>query len=201
MNDISRPAEICDHWYGAGCESFEYDACVIVVKGWKHKHIRRSQPTEDLHVAYPSTERNILLNSTGSRKQLKAVSLASVTDDGEAGHIASQKRRGCAQCEITSLPGNQSANENQLKFGAGLRTARVSGTQGATDARLRDKEQFVAIRGKLGIRLGRSGYDRCRVAVGRPGKRQEPVRIPQARDPFPLVVELSETGRPGQAAI
>src|SRR6266481_4559928 len=102
MNDISGPAEVCDHWYGAGRESFEHYACAVVAKGWKHEDIRRSQPTEDLRVAYPSTEGNILVNSKGSCKLLKAVSLRSVTDDGEAGHIALQKWGSCAQCEITS---------------------------------------------------------------------------------------------------
>src|SRR5437660_11790441 len=201
MDDISWPAEVHDHGYGAGCESFENYARAVVAKGWKDKYIRGSHPIENVRMAYPSTERNSLLNSKGSRQLLKAFSLRSVTDDGEAGRIASQKWGGSPQCQITSFSGDQAPNEDQFKLGARLRTARPTATQRGTDAGLRDKKQFVAIFGKLRTHLGRSGYNRRRVAVGRPGKRQEPVRIPQARDPFPLVVELDETGRPGQAAI
>src|SRR5260370_38748539 len=121
-------------------------------------------------MADPTTEGDALLNPKGLRKLFEAVSLRDITDNCEAGHVASQKRRGCAQREITSLSGNQAANENQLKSGAWLRTARATETQRETDAGLRDKKQFVAIRSKLGIRLRGSGYDRCRVAISRPGK-------------------------------
>ena len=144
-------------------------------------------------MAEPAAEGNSLLDSKGSRELLEAVPLRAITDHGKPGQIASQKGSSRAQSKITSLPGNQPPNENQFKFGAGLRTARVVGTQGETDAGLRDKKQFVAIFGKLGIRLGRSGYYRCRVAIGGPSKRQISIQIPQTRDPFLLVLELAET--------
>src|ERR1017187_3273636 len=107
MDDISRAAEVHDYRYGADRESLKDYTSTEVANRWKHKDIRRSQPTKDLRVAYPSTERNRLLNSKGPHKLLKAALLRSVTDDGKAGDIASQEWGGCAQREITSLPGNQ----------------------------------------------------------------------------------------------
>src|SRR5208337_478738 len=105
-----------------------------------------------------------------------------------------------AQSKITSLPRDQAANKDQLKFGAWLVTAQGAETDGGVDSVLRDKEQLAAISGKFRICLGRRCYDRRRVAIGRPGEGQKPVQIPQAGDPFPLVVELGETRRPRQAA-
>ena len=86
-------------------------------------------------MAEPAAERNSLLDSKGSRKLLEAAPLRAIADHGKAGQIASQKGSSRAQSKITSLPGNQAADENQLKFGAGLRTARVTGTQGASRCR------------------------------------------------------------------
>src|SRR3982074_874851 len=119
MNDISGPAEVHDHGYGAGRESFGNYAWTVVAKGWKHKHIRRSHAAEDFRMAYPTTEGDSLLDFKGFHQLLKVAPLRAVTNNGEAGHVASQKRGGCAQREITSLSGNQTANEDQLKFGAG----------------------------------------------------------------------------------
>src|SRR6266550_8974649 len=146
MNDISRPAEVRDNGYGASGERFENYACTVVANGWKQHHVSGSQASEDFRMADPPAERNSLLDPKGSHELLKAVPLRSVTDHGKAGQIASQKRGGRAQCEITSLPGNQAANENQLKFGAGLRTARVTETQRGANAGLRDEKQFLGIR-------------------------------------------------------
>jgi hypothetical protein len=129
-------------------------------------------------MAKPTTEGNSLLDPKGSRKPLKAIPFRAIADHGKAGQIATQKGSSPAQGKITSLPGNQAANKNQLKFGAGLRATRVCDTPGTIDAWLRDKKQLVAIHGKLGIRLRRRCYDRCRVAVGGAGKRQKPVEVP-----------------------
>src|SRR5207302_8397855 len=191
MNDISGAAEVHDHRYGASAERFENYACTIVAKRWKHEHISRSEVLEDFRMTEPPAEENSLLDPKGSHKLLKAVPLRSVTDHRKAGQIAAQKGSRRAQSKITSLPGNQAADENQLKFGAGFRTARVTETQAASNARLRDKKQFVAILGKLGIRLGRRGYDRCRVTIGRASERQISIQIPQLGHPFLLVVELA----------
>ena len=91
-------------------------------------------------MADPAAEGNSLLDSKGSRKLLKAIPLRAIADHGKAGQIASQKGSSRAQGKITSFTGNQAANENQLEFGAGLRTARVSDTHGTADAGLRDKK-------------------------------------------------------------
>ena len=63
---------------------------------------------------------------------------------------------------------------SSLAPGSGLRESR--NTKSA-DAGLRDKKQLVAICGKLGIGLGRSGNDRSRVAISGAGKRQKPIRF------------------------
>ena len=105
-------------------------------------------------MADPAAEGNSLLDPKGSRKLLETVPLRAIADHGEAGQIASQKGSRRAQSQIASLAGNQAPDENQLKFRAGLRTARVTETQGASDARLRDKKQFVAIRRQTRHRFG-----------------------------------------------
>ena len=107
MNDISGPAEVRDHRYGATGESFENHACTVVANGWKHKHIRRSQAPEDFRMAEPAAEGNSLLDPKGFHKLLKAVPLRAIADHGKAGQIVSQKRSSRAQSEITGLPGNQ----------------------------------------------------------------------------------------------
>jgi hypothetical protein len=155
-NDIPRPAEVNDHRYGATGESFENYACTIVANGRKQQHISRSQAQEDFRMAEPAAEAYCPLDSKGCRKLLEAIPLRAIADHGKVGQIASQKGSSRAQGNIASLPGNQTTNENQLKSGAGLRTARVRGTHGKTDAGLRDKKQLVAIRSKLGTHLGRS---------------------------------------------
>ena len=123
MNDISGPAEVRDHRYGASCESFKDHACTEVANRWKHHYIRGSQPPEDLRMANPTTEGNSLLDPKGFHKLLKAVPLRAIAEDGEAGQIVSQKGGGRAQREITSFAGDQRPDEDQLKLGAGLRTA------------------------------------------------------------------------------
>src|SRR6266550_6296383 len=201
MNDISRPAEVRDNGYGASGERFENYACAVVANGWKQHHVSGSQAPEDFRMADPPAERNSLLDPKGSHELLKAVPLWAITDHRKAGQIAAQKGSRRAQSKITSLPGNQPTNENQLKFGVGPRTARVIRTQAASDTRLRNKKQFTAICGELGIRLGRSGYDRCRMAIGGASERQISIQIPKVCHPFLLVVELAKTGRPGQTTI
>ena len=91
-------------------------------------------------MANPATEGNSLLNPKRSRKLLKAVPLWTTAEHGKAGKIASQEGSSRAQREIASFAGDQPADEDQLKLVAGFRTARVFGTQGTTDAWLRDKK-------------------------------------------------------------
>src|SRR5206468_8649624 len=135
------------------------------------------------------------------RQLLEAVSLRAIADHGKAGQITAQKGSRRTQSKITSLPGNQATNEDQLKFGPRVRATRITVTQRASDARLRDKKQFITILGKLRMRLRRGGYDRCRVTIGGASERQVSIQIPQVGDPFLLVVELGKTGRPGQTTI
>ena len=103
----------------------------------------------------PPAERNILFDPERPRKLLKATPLRPIADNAEAGQIALQKGSGCTQREITSLAGDQSAYEDQLKFGVGLGTARVTETQRRSNAVLRYKKHFLAIRGKLGSMFGK----------------------------------------------
>src|ERR1700730_8153669 len=99
MNDIPRSAEVHDHGYGTGRESFENYACTVVSKGWKHKHIRRSHAAEDFRMADPATEGDSLLDFEGCHQLLEVALLRAITNDGEPGHVGSQKRRGRAQRE------------------------------------------------------------------------------------------------------
>src|SRR6266446_3955247 len=140
MNDISGAAEVRDHRNGASAEGFENYACTIVAKRWKHEHISRSEVLEDFRVTEPAAEENSLLNPKRPRQLLEAVPLWTIADHGKSGQIAAQKRSRRAQSKITSLPGNQAANKNQLKFSPRLRTTRITVTQRASDARLRDKK-------------------------------------------------------------
>jgi hypothetical protein len=182
MDDVPGPAEVHDDGHGAGREGFENYASTVVAKGRKHEHISQSHATEDLGMTKPATEGHSILDAKRSRELLEAFPFRTVTDHGKACQFPSQEGRCRTQSKITSLPRDQAADEDQLKYGAGLRPARVSGTDGATDAGLRVKKQFLAIRGKLGISLGRSGDDRCRVAVGGTSERQIPIQLPQVGD-------------------
>src|SRR6266576_1111074 len=159
MNDISGAAEVRDKWYSASGEGFENYARTIVAKRWKHEHISRSEVLEDFRMTEPAAEENSLFNPKRPRQLLEAVPLWPITHHRKAGQVAAQKGSRRAQSKITSLSGNQPTNENQLKFGVGPRTARVIRTQAASDTRLRNKKQFTAICGELGIRWGRSGYE------------------------------------------
>jgi hypothetical protein len=176
MDDISRAAEVCDYGYCAGRESFEDYACAVVANGWKHHQVSRSHAPEDFRMANPTTEGNSLLDFKGSRELLEAVPLRAIADYGEAGQIGSQKGSYRPQSKITGLYGDQPTDENQLKFGAGLRTPRLNGTHGRTDAGLGDEKQLVGIRGgKLRVGLGRRGYDCCGATISGPSKRQKTV--------------------------
>src|SRR5439155_6300127 len=153
---------------------------------------------EDFRMAEPATEQNSLLDPKRPGQLLEAAPLWAIADHGKAGQIASQKGSRRAQSKITSLSGNQAANENQLEFGPRLRTTRIAVTERASDARLRDKKQFVAILGKLGIRLGRSNDDRRRVTIGGASERQISIQTPHVGYPFLLVLKLAKAGWPGQ---
>src|SRR5262249_9574163 len=134
-----------------------------------------SEVLEDFGMTEPAAERNSLLDSKGSYKLLEAISLRTITDHCKASQITAQKRSGRPQSKITGFPGNQAANEDQLKFGPRLRITRISVTQRASDAWFRDKKQFVVVLGKLRISLGRSGYNRCRVTISGASKRKIPI--------------------------
>src|SRR5437016_6288493 len=177
MHYITGSDEVHNHRYGAARESFEHYTGAIVAKSRKQEHIGRSHPAKNLCLADPAAEGNSLLDSKRSCELLDPISFRPVTDHGEVSQIAPQKGSGPAQSKITSLPGNQAANKQQLKFTVALGPPRIIQTGGAADAGLRDKKQLIAVFGKFGIRLGRSGYDGRRVAIRGPGKRKKPVQI------------------------
>src|ERR1700745_3604263 len=112
MNDISGAFEICDHRYGASAEGFENHARAIVAKRRKHEHISGSEAVEGLRMAEPAAEENSVLNPKRLRKMLEAVSLWPITHHRKAGQAAAQKGSRRAQSQVTSLSGNQAANEN-----------------------------------------------------------------------------------------
>src|ERR1700674_3148109 len=143
MDDISRAAEVCDHWYGAARESLEDDACTVVANGWKYHHVSRSHAPEHFRMANPTTEGNSLADFKGPRELLEAVSLRAIADNDKEGQIGSQEGRYRPRSKITGLYGDQPTDENQLKFGAGLRTARLNGKHGGTDAGLGNEKQLV----------------------------------------------------------
>jgi hypothetical protein len=126
MDDISGAAEVRDHGYGTGAESFENYARTIVAKRWKHQYVSRAKMFEDFRVAKPAAEENSLLDPKRPRKVPEAVPLWTIANHGKPGQIASQKGRSCAQSKITSLTGNQAANEDQLKFGPRFWITRIT---------------------------------------------------------------------------
>src|SRR5947208_11529663 len=130
---------------------------------------------EHFLMAKPTKKRDSVRDPKISRKLLKAAPLWAIADKREVSQTTSQKGGSRAQTEVASFSANQAAHEDQLKFGAGLRTARVSDTQGTSNAILRDKEQLIAIGGKLGAVVGHSADDRWRDTVSAPGKSQQPV--------------------------
>ena len=180
MNDISGPAEVHDHRYGATARASKTTPAPMsrrdgnTITSADRNRLRTSawltQPQKETAFSIP---RDLASCSRRFRSGPSPITVK---------RAKSLRKRGAAARKPRSqaLRGTKPADENQLKFGAGLRTARVTGTQRATDAGLRDKKQFVAIRSKLGIGLGRGGYDRCRVTIGRPSKRQKSIQIPQA---------------------
>ena len=124
MNDISGTAEVRDDWYGANAESFENHACTIVAKRWKHEDISRSQVLEAFRMTEPAAERQQPSQSQAtwsicSRRFRSGPSPTTVK------RAKSLRKRGAAARKARSqaLPGNQAANENQLKFGPRLRAA------------------------------------------------------------------------------
>src|SRR5947199_9610638 len=153
---------------------------------------------EHCSMAKPTTKGDSVRDPKISRKLLKAAPLWAIADKREVSQTTSQKGGSRAQTEVASFSANQAAHKNQPKFRAGLRSARVSDTQGTSNAILRDKEQLVAIRGKLRADVGHSGDDRCRVAIGGPGKRQKPVQFPQAKA---SLVRLAKAGRAPQTTL
>ena len=72
-------------------------------------------------MAEPAAEGNSLLDPKRSHELLEVVPLRAIADHGKVGQIVSQEGSSRAQSKITSLTGIQAANENQLKFGVGLR--------------------------------------------------------------------------------
>ena len=70
-----------------------------------------SQPQKETAFSIPRDRRELL----------EAVPLRAVAEHAEVGQIVSQEGSSRAQSKITSLAGNQAADENQLKFAAVLR--------------------------------------------------------------------------------
>ena len=71
---------------------------------------------EDLRTAKPTMKGNDLPYSKGDcHKLLKVGPLRAIADDVEVSQTILQEGGRGAQSKITSLPRNQSANENQLK--------------------------------------------------------------------------------------
>jgi hypothetical protein len=130
-------------------------------------------------MAEPATEGDSRFDVKCLRQLLKAVPLRTLAYYRKAGQAGSQKRSSRPQSEVRGFSANQAANENQLKFSTGLRTACVGDAQGGSNTILWDKEQLVVMRGKLGTHVRRRGYDRCRVVIGGPGKRHNPVQTPE----------------------
>ncbi len=128
IDGIPGSAEVHDYRYCADRERLKDHTSAEVPNRWKYEHIGRSQTAEDFGMAQPAAESNSLFDSKGFRELFKRLSFRPVADHGKAGSIAPQKRSSRAQSKITSLSGNQAANKDQLKLSAGLRTARVTGT-------------------------------------------------------------------------
>src|SRR5215472_72651 len=112
MNNVSGSAEVHDHRYGAGREGLKDHGGAVVTNRRKHQHVRLPQSLLGFIVAEPSTERYRRVDSKRSREPLEAVSLGAVADYCKAGQIAPQKGGGCAQCEITSLYGDQPTDKD-----------------------------------------------------------------------------------------
>src|ERR1700683_4698986 len=104
-------------------------------------------------MANPTTKRNSFLDPQGFRKLLKPPPSRAIADNREASQITPQKGSSRAQRQITGFAGDKPTDKNQLKLCPGLRTARVTETQGPSDSGFRDKKQFVAIHNKLSIGL------------------------------------------------
>ena len=96
VNDVTGPPEVRDDGYGATGEGFENDTCPEVANRWKYQHIRGAQSLEDLRVADPTTEGNLLLDPKKSGKLLKAVPFRAISKHREASQTASQQRGGGA---------------------------------------------------------------------------------------------------------
>jgi len=91
-------------------------------------------------MANPTAEGDGFLDFKGSHELLEAVPLRAIADNCKAGQIASQKRSGRAQREVTSFAGDQPTDKDQFKLGARLQTTGVVGTEGTPDTRFRDKK-------------------------------------------------------------
>src|SRR5579872_1998606 len=126
-------------------------------------------------MANPTTEGNGLLDTKRSCQLFQAASFRTISERGEVSLTSAQQGRSRPQRQIASLARYQPADEDQLKLGTRLRKTRIFRTQRPTDAGLGNKKELVAMPNKLGIGLGRSGYDRCCVTVGGSSKRQDSV--------------------------
>jgi hypothetical protein len=82
----------------------------------------------------------MLLYPKGSGKLLKPVPFGTISERGEAGQAAAQEGGSRAQRQIATFARDQPPDEDQLELGAGLRIARLVGTQGTRDTVLWDKK-------------------------------------------------------------
>ena len=133
--------------------------------------------TKDFRVAEPAAEGNSLLDAKGFCELLQTVAFRAVTDHGEPGQTALQKWRAARNARSQAFRGTKPPTKisSSLAPGSEMREP-PEHREGPT--RFPDKKQFVAIRGKFGIRLRRSDDDRLRVAIGGSGKRQKAIQIP-----------------------
>jgi hypothetical protein len=140
VDNIAGPAEVHNYGHGAARQSFEYNARTVVAQGRKYEHISGSHAVKNFCMAEPAAKRNIFRYSEGSCELLEIVPFRAVTDDGETRQSVPQDRSSGPQSDITRLPRNQTANENQLEFGPRLGLSRILGTEPLTDARFRYKK-------------------------------------------------------------
>ena len=153
MDDIPGSAPVQDHRHSATRETFEDYASAALANGWKYHDICGSQALEHFLMLNQPQKETAFLIPRDFDQLLEFAPLRAIADKREMSQTLSQKRSSGAQTNVDSFSANEAAHENQLKFGAGLRPARVNDTQRTSDAILRDKKRLVAV-----CRQTRSGY-------------------------------------------
>ena len=171
MNDIARPAEVHDHRNSTCRESLKNHTPAEVAQGRKHKHIGRSHTAEDFRMAEPAVKGNRLLDSKRPCEVLE--SFSSGPSPTTVKWAKSFRKRGAAARKARSqaFRGTRPPTKINSSLPPGSRLRESSETAERPMPCSGTKKSLSRYAGKLGIRLRRSGYDRCRVTIGRPGKR------------------------------